>query len=201
MAHQDPSDSSPSKSPSTFVFGVRRTAPVQPQGEETPLVPLVATAVESPANQLVEAKLKRKRKTKSEYAAMLPAEPKEKDKSKGGRPKMAEEEKLQCVSSLVSVECYDQLHSISKRLGISVSQVIRWLIDGPGTKRMKQRMGQLMKQGLSEEERKQLRSLTGMAANLNQLAKLAHTEGYATRATELLDLAEKIRELTKDFSK
>jgi len=114
---------------------------------------------------------------------------------------MAEEEKLKCVSALVSAECSDQLHAVAGRLGISVSQAIRWLLDGPGTKRVQQQMGQLTKRGLSEEERKQLRSLTGMAADLNQVAKLAQTEGYATRATELVELAEKIREQVKTFSK
>lgn len=201
MAHQNPSDFSPSRSPATFVFSVRRSAPVQPQGEETPLVPLVATEVEAPANQLVEVKPKRKRKTKSEYAAMPPAKPKVKDKSKGGRPEMAEKERLHCVSSLVSVECHDQLHAVSERLGISVSQVIRWLIDDPGTKRKQQRLGQLMQRGLSEEERKQLRSLAGMAANLNQLVKLANAQGYAAHATKLMDSVEQIRELVKAFSK
>ena len=159
------------------------------------------TEPDSTVTQPVEGKAKRRRKTKSEYAAMLRPEPKEKDKHKGGRPELAEEDKLKCVSSLVSIACYDHLQATSGRLGISVSQAIRWLIDGPGTGRVRQRMGQLTKRGLSEEERKQLRDLTGMAANLNQLAKLAHTEGYGAHATELIASAERIRVQLKAFNK
>lgn len=151
--------------------------------------------------QLVAEKAKRRRKTKSEYAAMPRPEPKEKDKHKGGRPELAEEEKLKCVSSLVSAACHDQLKATSVRHGISVSQAIRWLIDGPGTGRVRQRMKQLTKQGLSQEERKQLRSLAQMAASLDQLAKLAHAEGYAAHATALMELAAKIRVQLKSFSK
>ncbi|SFQ83121.1 plasmid mobilization relaxosome protein MobC [Hymenobacter arizonensis] len=151
--------------------------------------------------QPVAEKVKRRRKTKSEYAAMPRPEPKEKDKHKGGRPELAEEEKLKCVSSLVSAACHDQLKATSVRHGISVSQAIRWLIDGPGTGRVRQRMKQLTKQGLSQEERKQLRSLAEMAANLNQLAKLAHAEGYVAHATAVMESAVKIRVQLKSFNK
>lgn len=114
---------------------------------------------------------------------------------------MEDKEELKCVSSLVSVECYDQLHAAADRLGISVSLAIRWLIDGAGTKRVQQRMGQLTKQGLSEQERKQLRDLAGMAANLNQAARLANRDGYTAHATELVDLAKKIREQVNTLNK
>jgi len=175
----------------------------QVQAEEISLVPLPTSASEPPVTQPVEMKAKRKRKTKSEYAALalLPVEPKEKDKHKGGRPKLEDKEELKCVSSLVSVACHDKLHAAADRLGISVSRVIRWLIDGAGTKRVEQRMGQLMRQGLSKEERKQLRDLAGMAANLNQTAKLANRDGYVAHATALVDLAKKIREQVNVFSK
>ena len=169
------------------------------------LYPLALKVQESVPTLLpveVEGKAKRKRKTKSEYAAMPRPEPREKNKQhKGGRPALAEEDKLKCVSSLVSIACYDHLQATAGRLGISVSQAIRWLIDGPGTRQVRQRMGQLTKRGLSEEERKQLRDLTGMAANLNQLAKLAHTAGYAALAMELVELADKIRIQLNAFNK
>lgn len=175
----------------------------QVKAEEVLLVSLPTSTLKLPATQSVEVKAKRNRKTKSEYAALalIPTEVKEKDKSKGGRPKMEDKEELKCVSSLVSVECYDRLHAAADRLGISVSLAIRWLIDGAGTKRVQQRMGQLTKQGLSEQERKQLRDLAGMAANLNQAARLANRDGYPAHATVLLDLAKEIREQVNAFSK
>jgi hypothetical protein len=186
-----------------FVFGVRRVRVNQLKAEKMSLVPSSTSTSALPVIQSVEIKAKRKRKTKSEYAAMamLPVEAKEKDKHKGGRPKLEEDEKLKCVSSMVSIACYDKLHVASDRFGISVSQVIRWLIDGAGTKRVQQGMGQLMKQGLSEKERKELRDLAGMAANLNQVARLANRDGYVAHATALVDLAKKIREQVNAFSK
>lgn len=203
MDNQNAPDSTPAASPSGYIFGVRKPVPVQSQIEEISSAPSPASELKPLVLQSVEVKAKRKRKTKSEYAALalLPVEAKEKDKSKGGRPKMEDKEELKCVSSLVSVECYDQLHAAAGRLGISVSLAIRWLIDGAGTKRVQQRMGQLTKQGLSEQERKQLRDLAGMAANLNQAARLANRDGYPAHATVLLDSAKKIREQLSAFSK
>jgi hypothetical protein len=186
-----------------LVFKSRKVAVRQVPAEGMSLVPSATLALESSVTQPVEVKAKRKRKTKSEYAALalLPVELKEKDKHKGGRPKLEDKEELKCVSSLVSVACHDWLHAAADRQGISVSRVIRWLIDGAGTKRVEQRMGQLMRQGLSEEERKQLRDLAGMAANLNQAAKLANRDGYAAHATALVDLGKKIREQVNAFNK
>jgi len=186
-----------------FVFEGRKATVRQAQAEEISLVPSPTSTSVSPVTQPIEVKAKRKRKTKSEYAALalLPVESKEKDKHKGGRPKLEDKEELKCVSSLVSVACHDRLHAAADRLGISVSLAIRWIIDGDGTKRVQQRMGQLMRQGLSEEERKQLRDLAGMAANLNQAAKLANRDGYAAHATALVDLGKKIREQVNAFSK
>lgn len=186
-----------------FVFEGQKATVRQVQAKQMLLVSFPTSASEPPVTQPVEVKAKRKRKTKSEYAALalLPVEPKEKDKHKGGRPKLEDKEELKCVSSLVSVACHDRLHAAADRLGISVSLAIRWLIDGAGTKRVQQRMGQLTKQGLSENERKQLRDLAGMAANLNQAARLANRDGYAVHATELVDLAKKVREQVNAFSR
>jgi len=186
-----------------FIFEGRKASVRQVQAKEMSLVSFPTSASEPPAIQPVVIKAKRKRKTKSEYAALalLPVELKEKDKHKGGRPKLEDKEELKCVSSLVSVACHDRLHAAADRLGISVSLAIRWIIDGDGTKRVRQRMGQLTKQGLSERERQQLRDLAGMAANLNQAAKLANRDGYAAHATALVDLAKKVREQVNSFSK
>lgn len=202
MTDQNAPDSYMPASPSGFIFGIRKSGPVQPQEEVSP-VSASTLAADTLVTQPVDPKAKRKRKTKSEYAALalLPVELKEKNRHKGGRPPLEDKEELKCVSSLVSVACHARLHAAADRLGISVSLAIRWLIDGAGTKRVQQRMGQLTKQGLSENERKQLRDLAGMAANLNQAARLANRDGYAAHATALGDLAKKIREQVNAFSK
>jgi hypothetical protein len=122
-----------------------------------------------------------------------------KAKRKGGRPSKGDE-KLKGISTLVSPARYDELHAAASAMGVSVSNLVRPFVDPVGA-RAQERIRQILKQGLSPEERKQLRALAGIAANLNQLAKLAHTESYANHATELTALAEIIRGLVKSFSK
>lgn len=130
--------------------------------------------------------------------AAAPEEEK-KDKGKGGRPSKGNE-KLKGISTLVSPARYDELHAAASAMGVSVSELVRPFVDPAGA-RAQERIRQILKQGLSQEERKQLRALAGIAANLNQLAKLAHAENYARHATELTSLAATIRDLVKSFSK
>jgi hypothetical protein len=61
-------------------------------------------------------------------------------------------------------------------------------------------MAQAMGHGLSVEERGHLRELAGMTSNLNELAKLARTSGYAAAAADLTDLAIKVRSQINLFS-
>jgi hypothetical protein len=130
--------------------------------------------------------------------AAAPVEGK-KDKGKGGRPRKGDA-KLKGISTLVSPARYDELHTAASAMGVSVSELVRPFVDPVGA-RAQERVRQILKRGLSQEERKQLRALAGIAANLNQLAKLAHTENYARHATELTSLAATIRDLVKSFSK
>jgi hypothetical protein len=129
--------------------------------------------------------------------ATVPIESK-KDKSKGGRPRKGDA-KLKGISTLVSPARYDELHAAASAMGVSVSELVRPFVDPVGA-RAQERVRQILKRGLSQEERKQLRALAGIAANLNQLAKLAHAENYARHATELASLAATIRDLVKSFS-
>jgi hypothetical protein len=201
----------PLKAPATFgfnatfscVFNIKKPTLVHAQVEETesrqPALPV--QEAELPTNQPQPEKAKRKRKTKAEYAAMPPAVPKVKDKSKGGRPALLPEDKLICVSSMVPIKCHDRLKAASAKSGFTVSELIRWLIDGSGIRSTQQRMSQLAKGGLSEQERKQLRAVAGMAASFDQLAKLAQAAGYAAHATELLNSAAEIRKQVQAFIK
>lgn len=130
--------------------------------------------------------------------AAAPEEEK-KDKGKGGRPPKGDA-KLRGISTLVSPARYNELHAAASAMGVSVSELVRPFVDPVGA-RAQERVRQILNRGLSQEERKQLRALAGVAANLNQLAKLAHAENYARHATELTSLAATIRDLVKSFSK
>jgi hypothetical protein len=125
--------------------------------------------------------------------AVLAAE-KVRDKSKGGRPKLKESEKLKCISTLVSPARYAELHAEATITGVSISQLVRPLVD-PQHESIKQRLARLRGRGLSVAERQKQREVAGMAGNLNQLAKLAHTAGLLAVETELRKLSADIRAL------
>ena len=160
--------------------------------QQTLAAQVAAPAVEA-TKVLQPEKKTRVRKTKSEYAAAPPAvkKPRE-DKSKGGRPEVKEEEKLKCISTFVSPARAAYLHEWAAKLNMRVSHIVRPMVD-PASARGQRRMAQAMARGLSVEERGHLRELAGMTSNLNELAKLARTSGYAAAAADLADLAIKVR--------
>jgi hypothetical protein len=159
-------------------------------------------AVPAPeTNEVLQPEKKtRVRKTKSEYAAAPPAvrKPRE-DKSKGGRPEVKEEEKLKCISTFVSPARAAYLHEMAAKLNMRISHIVRPMVE-PHSVRGQRRMAQAMGHGLSVEERGHLRELAGMTSNLNELAKLARTSGYAAAAADLTDLAIKVRSQINLFS-
>ncbi|WP_157970278.1 plasmid mobilization protein [Albibacterium indicum] len=53
----------------------------------------------------------------------------------------------------------------------------------------------VIRQRLSKEETKHLRTLSGMANNLNQLTKLAHTNGLVSLMADLRRLLTTVEEL------
>lgn len=125
-----------------------------------------------------------------------PAPVKVRDKRKGGRPELAESEKLKCISTLVSPARHAALHAQAKELGLSVSQLVRPLVDPRGESN-RQRLARQRGRGLSVAERKQLREVAGMANNVNQLAKLAYAAGGFELAQELRNLLDGLRPLLK----
>jgi hypothetical protein len=116
------------------------------------------------------------------------------DKSRGGRPRLAESEKLKCISTLVSPARYAELHAKATEIGLSVSQLVRPMVD-PQNETNRQRLARQHGRSLSLEERKLLREVAGMAGNLNQLVKLAHTAGLPALTEELRKLLDNLRPL------
>ena len=121
------------------------------------------------------------------------------DKSKGGRPKKGDE-KLKGISTMVSPMRHGQLHAAAQDLGLTISELVRPMVDPKGARGQK-RVGRIIRQGLSLEQRKGVRSLVVMAAELDQLAKAAQAAGDIVHATALTAMAKQIREVIQSLSK
>jgi hypothetical protein len=121
------------------------------------------------------------------------------DKSKGGRPKKGDE-KLKGISTMVSPVRHAQLHAAALDLGLSVSELVRPLVDPKGA-RGERRIGKIIRRGLSLEQRKGVRTLAATAASLDQLAKAAEAAGDVAHAAALVAMAKQIREVIKSLNK
>ena len=93
-----------------------------------------------------------------------------KRKNKGGRPVKGAAEKLKYrVTVKMATEDYYLLKSKAKSVGVSASEFIRGCISEGS-----------VRERLSKEHGDLIRKLCGMANNLNQLARKANAEGYAS---------------------
>lgn len=93
-----------------------------------------------------------------------------KKRSKGGRPVKGAADKLKYrITVKMATEDYYLLKSKAKSAGISPSEFVRGCI----------RNGEV-KERLTKEHCGHIRKLCGMANNLNQLARKANAEGYAS---------------------
>lgn len=109
---------------------------------------------------------------------------------KGGRPVKGAAEKLKYrITVKMATEDYYLLKSKAKSTGVSASEFIRCCIKDGG-----------VKERLTKEHGDLIRKLCGMANNLNQLARKANAEGYAsvfmpcrTLMIELDSLVNRIR--------
>lgn len=110
--------------------------------------------------------------------------------TKGGRPKKPIEKlKAYPVKTYFDYANYRKLVNRSKRTGMSLSKLVGELaING------------YVKEPLSKEVISYLRSLSGMAINLNQLARLAHMKGYLSDEKELKELVGEIDDLLIQIS-
>lgn len=89
---------------------------------------------------------------------------------KGGRPLKGAAEKLKYrITMKMATEDYYLLKSKAKSAEVSASEFIRGCIKNGG-----------VKERLTKEHCDYIRKLCGMANNLNQLARKANAEGYAS---------------------
>ena len=105
--------------------------------------------------------------------------------NKGGRPRKPEsEQRLRPVKVYFDEQSYRKLLNKRRRTGMSLSTLVYELaVNG------------YVKEPISKEEASLLRSLAGMANNLNQLAHEAHIHHFSQIENRVLHLANDIDEL------
>ncbi len=120
---------------------------------------------------------------------MTPQTPK-KQNSKGGRPKKpANELRLYPVKVYFDETNHRKLMNRSRRTGQPLSTIVYELaVNG------------YVREPFTKEEVSMLRSLSGMANNLNQLARQANTYGFQQMAIDVRNVAKKVDDLLIRFS-
>ena len=105
--------------------------------------------------------------------------------NKGGRPRKPEnEQRLHPVKVYFDEQSYKKLLNKRRRTGISLSTLVYELaVNG------------YVKEPISKEEASMLRSLAGMANNLNQLAHEAHIHHCSQMEERVQHLANEINEV------
>ncbi|WP_161787176.1 MobC family plasmid mobilization relaxosome protein [Hymenobacter sp. IS2118] len=120
-------------------------------------------------------------------------QPKRTGKAAGGRPRKLDAEKLKSVTTHVSMARYVELEAGAAEVRQPLSQFLRPLVEA-GISQRKRPMLQL-----SVEQDKCLKQLSGLANNLNQLAKKAHQAGFERVANEVTQQAAEVNRLLNYF--
>ena len=111
-------------------------------------------------------------------------------KNQGGRPKLPEKEKRNCmVKVYFDAVNYAKLVRKHKRTGVSLSTLVYELaVNG------------YVKEPISKETATDIRRLSGMANNLNQLAHEAHKYSFPSVEKMVTELAQKIDKIIINIS-
>ena len=113
-----------------------------------------------------------------------------KNQNRNGRPvKNAAEKKGYKVSLKMATEEYYSLKSKARLAGITLSEYVRHVI----------RKSEV-KQRLSPEHLGYIRQLSGMANNINQIARKANAAGYAEVHRENRDMIDRLDNIVKQMT-
>ncbi|WP_188563921.1 hypothetical protein [Hymenobacter frigidus] len=134
-----------------------------------------------------------------EASEQAPVAAARKEKSKGGRPEKGDQ-KLKVISTMVSPVRHAQLHAAAQDLDLTISELVRPLVDPKGARGQK-RVARIIRRGLSLEQRKAVRSLVMTASVLDQFAKAAQAAGDTVHAAALTAMAKQIRAVIQSLSK
>lgn len=109
------------------------------------------------------------------------------DKALRGRPKK-EKTKLSCSINLKLTEKdFNSVKEKAERLGMKATQYAREMV-----------LKGSVKLRFSLEDLDLMRKLSGMANNLNQIAKQANISGFSNSAMEVISITTKIKKLLDD---
>ena len=101
---------------------------------------------------------------------------------KGGRPKLSPAEKLKYrIAVNLCTKDFYALKAKATQVGMTCTELARLAI-----------IGCQIRQRLTVEQMDCIRKLSGMANNINQIARKANAAGYTNARNEFLYLAEKI---------
>ena len=134
-----------------------------------------------------------------EASEQVPIAAARKEKSKGGRPEKGDQ-KLKVISTMVSSVRHAQLHAWAQDLDLTISELVRPMVDPQGA-RGRKRVARILRVGLSLGQRKAVRSLVMMAADWDQSAQAAQAVGDTIHAAALTAMAEQIRAVIQSLSK
>jgi len=109
------------------------------------------------------------------------------DKALRGRPKKAKT-KLSCSINLKLTEKdFNSVKEKAEKLGMKASQYAREMV-----------LKGSVKLRFSLEDLDLMRKLSGMANNLNQIAKQANKSGFSVSAMEVIKISKQIKDLFND---
>lgn len=109
------------------------------------------------------------------------------NKKKGGRPTKGEKKLSTSINLKLTAKDYNSVKEIVERFGMTPTEYARELT-----------LKGSIKSRFSFEELDLMRKLSGMANNLNQLAKKANQSGFANVGIEIIGIITKIRKLLDD---
>lgn len=104
-----------------------------------------------------------------------------------GRPKKEKEKLSYSINLKLTEKDFKSVKQIGEKLGMKATQYAREIV-----------LKGSVKLRFSMEELELMRRLSGMANNLNQIARQANKSGFSVSAMEVIKISEQIKELFND---
>ena len=114
-------------------------------------------------------------------------ENKRKNKSKGGRPAKGKNKLTIPINLKLTESNYNSVKEKAEKLGISPTEYAREIV-----------LNGSIKSRFTIEQLDLMRKISGMANNLNQIAKQANKSGFGQVGVEIVQIALQIKKLVDD---
>lgn len=112
---------------------------------------------------------------------------KQKDKALRGRPKKEKEKLNYSINLKLTEKDFKSVKEKAEKLGMKAAQYAREMV-----------LKGSVKLRFSLEDLDLMRKLSGMANNLNQIARQANKSGFSVSAMEVIKISKQIKELFND---